>query len=419
MILHDIRDLEWRSSYWMDAGLFSAMAFILVVPTGGASASVLLACSLAFLMFRNSGHFTGMYISTRERWFVASMALYPVTVGLSFLLNSRPISWNFLDNPSRFLLALFIYYAIRRSRVTPVGLVTGSIAGATGAGVLAIFQWTALDIPRPGGFANPIPFADIALLLIFMASIPIPLPKLWRLLRFLGIGLGVAAVILAQTRGAWVAIPFLAWLAMEWFPGRCSHIVKRCALVIIVGGPLSIAFLVLSKSTIVTSGSLRDPLSLIRVDSLVTRIETWEAAWTLLSEYPWTGVGVGQYAVEARMLLETSGLSSEQLISAASHAHNDYLQLGATMGVVGIVSYLVPVILIYLVGRYLCYQECSTMGVMLKVFAVGQGIFSLTQTQLSHNISTTFFATTAVCLVALGFNDLRRIQPHARVPDEG
>ena len=419
MILHDIREMEWRSSYWMDAGLFSAMAFILVVPTGGASASVLLACSLAFLMFRNSRHFAGMHIGTRERWFIASMALYPVTVGLSFLLNARPISWNFLDNPSRFLLALFIYYAIRRSRITPVGLVTGSIVGATGAGVLAIFQWTALDMPRPGGFVNPIPFGDIAVLLIFMASIPISLPKPWRLLRFPGIGLGVAAVILAQARGAWVAIPFLAWLAMEWYPGRCYDIVKRCALVIIVGGPLSIAFLVLSKSTIVTSGSLHDPLSLIRIDSLVTRIETWEAAWTLLSEYPWTGVGVGQYAVEARMLLETSGLSPEQLLSATSHAHNDYLHLGATMGIVGIVSYLLPVILIYLVGRYLCYQECSTMGVMLKMFAVGQGIFSLTQTQLSHNISTTFFATTAVCLVALGFNDLRRIQPHARVPDEG
>ena len=416
MILHDIREMEWRSSYWMDAGLFSAMAFMLVVPTGGASASVVLACSLAFLMSRNSGHFTAMYINTRERWFVASMALYPVSVGVNCLFNAQPFAWNYLDNPSRFLLALFIYYAIRRSRITTVGLVTGSIAGAIGAGVLAIFQWTALDIPRPGGFANPIPFADIAVLLIFMASIPISLPKPWRLLRFPGIGLGVAAVILAQTRGAWIAIPFLVWQAMEWFPGRCSDIVKRCALVIIVGGSLSIAFLVLSKSTIVTSGSLHDPLSLIRIDSLVTRIETWEAAWRLLSGHPWTGVGVGQFAVEARMLLETSGLSSEQLLSAMNHAHNDYLHLGATMGIVGIASYLVPIILIYLVGRHLCYQQCSTMGVMLKIFAVGQGIFSLTQTQLSHNISATFFATTAVSLMALGFNDLHRIQLHEKVP---
>ena len=282
--------------------------------------------------------------------------------------------------------------------------------------MLAIFQWTALDIPRPGGFANPIPFADIALLLIVMASIPIPLPKLWRPLRFLGIGIGVAAVILAQTRGAWVAIPFLAWLAMEWYPGRRSDIVKRCALAILVGGALLVAIVVLSKSIIVTSGSLHDPLSLIRVDSLVTRIETWQAAWTLLREHPWTGVGVGQYEIEARTLLETSGLSSEHLNSATRHAHNDYLQLGATMGIVGIVSYLLPVVLLFLIGRHLCYERCSTMGVMLKIFAVGQGIFSLTQTQLSHNISATFLATTAVSLVALGFNDLYRIESHERAP---
>ena len=401
----------WCSSYLMVVGLFSAMAFVLVVPTGGASASVLLVCSFLYLTFHRSGSFPANNLNTHERWFLASMTLYPVSVALSFLWNKQSFAWNYLDNPTRFLLALFVYYAIRKSGISPVALVTGSIVGAAGAGVLGIFQWTVLETPRPGGFVNPIPFADIALLLVFIALTPISLPKLWRPLRLAGIVLGVAAVILAQTRGAWLAIPFLACLALEWFPGHRSDIIKRWVLPIAVGGSLTIGILVLSESTTWTPSEWLGSLSLIRADNLVVRIETWQAAWSLLSEHPWTGVGVGRYAVEARNLLETSGLSPEHLRSAITHAHNDFLHLGATMGIVGIISYLLPLVIIYRAGRVLCLQHCSAMGVILKLFAVGQGIFSLTQTQLSHNISSTFFATTAVCLVALGFNDWERSQP--------
>ena len=45
---------------------------------------------------------------------------------------------------------------------------------------------------------------------------------------------------------------------------------------------------------------------------------------------------------------------------------------------------------------------------MLKIFAVGQGIYSLTDSQFSINYSCTFFAMTAVMLVALAFNELER-----------
>ena len=175
--MNELRNLVWCSSYLMVVGLFSAMAFVLVVPTGGASASVLLVCSFLYLTFHRSGSFPANNLNTHERWFLASMTLYPVSVALNFLWNEQSFAWNYLDNPTRFLLALFVYYAIRKSGISPVALVTGSIVGAAGAGVLGIFQWTVLETPRPGGFVNPIPFADIALLLVFIALTPISLPK--------------------------------------------------------------------------------------------------------------------------------------------------------------------------------------------------------------------------------------------------
>ena len=411
MIREQIRNFEWHSHYWIVAGLFSVMTFILILPTGAGSASIFLACSAIYLLFHSAGHFAVKRLAMHERWFLASMTLFPLSMAFSILFHAQSVAWHYFEEPSRFLLALPIYWAIRQSGATPVGLVAGSIAGAAGAGALAIFQWTILEIPRPGGFANPIPFADIALLLVLVASAPVSLPKAWGLLRPLGVGLGVVAVILAQTRGAWIAIPFLTWMAMGWFPGRWSTVVRRCISVVLIGGALLIVILVLSESFTATSGVLNDFVPRMRVASLLVRLETWQAAWALFCERPWAGVGVGHYAREVQTLLETTGLSPAHLRSAMTHAHNDFLHLGATMGVIGILGYLVPLSMIYLIGRHLCRVHCGTMGVMLKCFAVGQGIFSLTQTQLSHNISTTFFAATAVSLVALGFNDLERKQP--------
>ena len=82
---------------------------------------------------------------------------------------------------------------------------------------------------------------------------------------------------------------------------------------------MTIGILVLSENTTWTPSEWHGSLSLIRADNLVVRTETWQAAWSLLSQHPWTGVGVGRYAVEARNLLETSGLSPEQLRSAITH----------------------------------------------------------------------------------------------------
>ena len=400
---------NWSPRYWVTAGLFLAMAFILVLPTGAGSGTILLICSTVYLLRHGSDVTADAGHSALEKWFLASLALYPAVVALNLLLDTQPHSagWERFDNPSRFLFALLIYWALRKSEVTSVGLVTGSIAGAIGAGSLAIFQWLVLGDSRPSGFANAIPFGDIALVLVFMAAAPARLLRTWRLLRPVGIGLGLGAVVLAQTRGAWVAIPFLAWISMEWFPGRRSDLLRGCILGILVSVAGLFLFVLLSGKFTVISAFLHEVFPEMRVSSLLIRLETWKAAWVLICDHPWFGVGIGQYGQSAQPLLESAGLSDTGLRSATAHAHNDFLYLGATMGIFAILAYLVPLLLLYLVGRHFCHRNCLTMGVLLKLFAAGQGIFSLTQTQLSHNLSATFFAMAAVSLVALGFNELQ------------
>lgn len=400
-----LENLDWRPEYWIVAGVFAAMAFILVLPTGAASASILLTFSICFLLRNGSACSIAACLTIHERWFLASMTLYPISVLINILVHPNSAAWRHFDTPARFLLALPVYWAIRQSRVPPLSLIAGSIVGAAGAGILAIVQWSIHDVSRPGGFANPIPFADIALLLVVAAATPVRLPRIWRVLRPVGLVLGTAAVILAQTRGAWLAIPFLAILALQWYPGRWSSVAKLGLTAVLIGGLLAVVALVASNRLGIVLESLHNLTPEMRIGSLVARVETWSVAWTLFGEHPWTGVGIGQYGNEARALLETAELSANQIKSASTHAHNDFLHLGATMGVLGVSAYLIPLVVVFLTGRHLSGQGCPTMGVLLQAFAVGQCIFSLTQTQLSHNVSATFFGVMATAIVALGIND--------------
>lgn len=62
-----------------------------------------------------------------------------------------------------------------------------------------------------------------------------------------------------------------------------------------------------------------------------------------------------------------------------------------------------------------CYRRGSdNVGVMLTAFAIGQAIFSLTDTQFAINITCTFVAMISAVLVALVFNAMERDKPDLR-----
>ena len=407
----------------MNIGLFLAMALVLALPTGAVGGGVLLVCSIFCLAVhrrRAAERLDGRY----ELLFLGSMILYPLAVALNCLVLVEPIQWRYFDNPSRFLMALPIYWAIRKSRATPEAMIMGAIVGASIAGIHAILQWTILDHERSSGFTNALPFAHITLFLICIALTPISLPGIWRRLRILGAALGVAALVFSQTLGAWAAAPILVFMMMRW---AFVHYNMRkwwsAAIVITLTGLLfmtvemrSMAYL--SEETPrqdMVESEWKERIPSIHPVSSVCRIELWKAGWIFFSRHPWFGIGFDRYRTEAIKLQEEGTMSFSGCIrggyGSLKHAHNDFVQIGATMGGPAILAYLLPLIFIYWVGRRCCRRHDDAMGIILKVYAVGNVVFSLTQSQLNHNVSTTFFAFTAVSLVALAVN---RIETEGR-----
>jgi O-antigen ligase len=73
----------------------------------------------------------------------------------------------------------------------------------------------------------------------------------------------------------------------------------------------------------------------------VARADIWKDTWRLASHYPLAGVGVGGYAVAIRGYHRASGVLAPQ------QAHNDYLELAASGGVVGVALLLLFAALLF------------------------------------------------------------------------
>lgn len=407
----------------MNIGLFSAMALVLALPTGAGGGFVLLVCSIVYLAVhhrRDGPRLTGRY----ELPFLGSMILYPLAVALNCLVLAEPIQWRYFDNPSRFLMALPIYWAIRKSRATPDALVMGAITGASIAGIHAIFQWAILDHERSSGFTNALPFAHVTLLLICIALIPIPLPGIWRRLRIFGVASGITALTLSQTFGAWAAVPILIFMMTRW--AFVHYGMNKCWNAATVAVLTALLFMAIEMKTMpnlseqtprqdTVESERREWFFSVLPVQIVCRIELWKAGWIFFSRHPWSGIGFDRYRTEAKKLQEEGTMSFPGCILGGygnlKHAHNDFVQIGATLGGPAILAYLLPLIFIYRMGRHCRRRHDDEMGIILKVYAVGHVVFSLTQSQLNHNISTTFFAFTAASLVALAVN---RIEAEGR-----
>jgi O-antigen ligase len=166
-----------------------------------------------------------------------------------------------------------------------------------------------------------------------------------------------AALILANSRGGILSILcqvlFLALLSgvgadrYEWQRSHATRDAKsnllgrmlRASRTVVARGVLIAALLAGAITTVVLVGG--DPLA-ARVDSLAIELDRktadtftlrptiWRATWELIKHHPLSGVGFGGYWIAITKYHAASGETTPQ------EAHNDYLELLASGGVIGV-----------------------------------------------------------------------------------
>jgi len=161
--------------------------------------------------------------------------------------------------------------------------------------------------------------------------------------------LGIGA---SWSRGAWLgcaAAMTAVILARGWRSagGVALAVMIGVALLLVVGytGGGIVAAVQARMGGFIEYARFTDPRTLEVTDAnfpIVQRLAQWWAAWSMFSDHPWLGVGIGNYAAAY------PAYALPRWYEPLGHAHNYYLNMAAETGLVGLTAYLVAGALVFI-----------------------------------------------------------------------
>ena len=338
-----------------------------------------------------------------EYWLVLAFISYPLWAGTDMLVRGT-WSWNEFKEPSRFILVLPIFFALKFIRFPIAYLYAGIVFGAIWAGLQGLYQSEYLNVYRAGGGASHVTaFGNISLLLGMMSLASLKLTEHKKptvaVVVLLALSFGLAASMTSGSKGGWISLPLLFWISVDLL--QKPTYTKRFASIFIM---LAIATLAYTSSSLVQS----------RVDAVIPalmtyfssgqifegsvgpRLEMWSASWSIFSQNPVFGAGVGSYFEEKSTLIQQGFISDRVAVFVQSH--NQLLHSMAEGGLIGVACvYGIYGVLINHYRHGLAYAKpIAVSGLMLTVafmdFGMADGIWSITNAGTFFSIMAVIFA---------------------------
>ncbi len=315
------------------------------------------------------------------------------------------------DWASRFLLAIPIFLALRRTNIRTItvlqfGMPIGALVGLSML-ILHPFDWGGRY--TTSSFFNLIHFSDTALMLGFLSLFSINWERkdhpLILTLKLCGFFAGFYMSIQSGERGGWVAIPLLLllWIA--------AHSGKRFWLHLSLSIPIVIAAIWLSYSMLDIVHSRIDAIfSDIqnfahgnKDTSIGIRFQHWQVALHLFFEHPFFGVGPEGFARAIPELQSNGMLTPTAARLGYSEVHNEILAKCASTGLFGLFS----ILSVYLVPLFIFWRSSKSAESNSKIAAFmgiclvsGFFVFGLTVEIFDLRMTAAFFSFTLAVLMA-------------------
>ena len=298
--------------------------------------------------------------------FCLPIVFFFVTATISHLANDSPHRGPQYLIETYLLLVLAVpMIFLYSSRAPALKFIWGMfIVASIAAGLMSLVEYLISPQVRAGGSTGqPVLFATMALSLVAVAGasyrhyLKSSLPNL--ILWLCALILGLIAVYLSGTRGAWIAFPALS-IALLLFHLENSSKTKNLTvmLIILVIVPLVIYQFPLHKNRIDTGIDMASQLITEGYDpaqkrnSFSIRYELWQAALQIFNENVAFGVGPGNYRPAMKQYVNEHNASPR--LPNLKHAHN---QMSSTLMTKGLIGALALVLMIgahfYLCVKYL------------------------------------------------------------------
>jgi len=287
------------------------------------------------------------------------------------------------------------------------------------AGLLAYAPWLLPEIRRHGAGRG---LACLCLLCLSLALI-----------------LCLGALALSWSRGAWLgAMAALAVMAMAWTASLLTSREasrkdwgRRARVFLLLGGLLLLAVGILGAADLLPPAvmerlvSITEGLEIMDVRTVkvtdanfatVERLAHWWAGWHMWEDYPWTGVGLGNYPV-AYSRYNLPGWDDP-----LGHAHNVYINMGAETGTLGLAAYLIFLLAALVqAGRALVkapstWQQGAALGLLgiLTAKMIQDGLDNLWVHGMGVQIALLLALASNLPLTGSQFSDM--LTPHAHIP---
>ena len=179
---------------------------------------------------------------------------------------------------------------------------------------------------------------------------------------------GLGVVFLTQSRGAWIALAVLLSF-MIIFRWRWGWL-----LIVILSG-IAIMFVWRAGTTSVLDFLMTSQ----SIGSFDDRIHLWSRGIYILSDFPFTGIGMGQFTEITHLLYPY--LIPEQIMS---HAHNLFLQIAIDLGLLGLIAWLAIWFTIIAASWQLYRKSQLTQDNMST--AIGAALMSSQAALLAHGL---------------------------------
>jgi O-antigen ligase len=226
------------------------------------------------------------------------------------------------------------------------------------------------------------------------------------------------ALVLSNSRGGILSLAcesiFVLYFALDWYSERklargddlnqAMRFIRnsrfiRVAAIVLVLAILSAGVLWMGGDNLANKIAGR-PQASHELSGGATRQEIWSASWKLFKHHPWTGTGLGAYFLGIPQFQESSGrVRLEQ-------AHNDYLDLAASGGIVGLIlgAWFVAAIVRSAksnIGNRDPYRRAATLGAATGLIGVAAHSF------VDFGLQLTGIAVVCSAMVAILAADFR------------
>ena len=375
------------------------------------AAIILILFSLLHILYKNHEK-----LAINESYFVLSFALMFYIPMIGILFHSTTLSE--LDNFFRFFLAVPIYFLIRSLRISFADILMIFIIGGIFSSLYGLYLFFETDSFRVRGYTSSASIFTNIMMIYFLISLIsfFYFDGKRRLLSLSCLLLTLSIISIASTRASLLTLVIV--ISFLFFSEHRKKLFTLKPLNMYISLIIGLVLISFSNLPSRISNSYNSAYNFINddsghywqhEDSIVPRLIIWQGSINMIKGSPIKGVGLSNFNRELLKQIDDGTIlpvrpASTDLTAGMNHAHNQYFDIFAKLGIIGFIILCFFMIVSYWFFnsyKHIPSRDILALSLVGKIIILTYTSNMLTHAILAHQQSTLFMTFTIVILAGV------------------